>query len=160
MELAARYRLVRAGGVRGLGRQPPDVLPAAAPRGLAAAAVEPPRRVAGAHQPYTIPVARALLWIWRDVTGDPGTRQYALTTAIFAVVAFVIAITHVYETVFLLRDWESDRLRSARLEQARSRLSSRAWDARSIRISCSTTSTRSRTSSISAASAAPGSSGP
>ena len=31
----------------------------------------------------------------------------------------MIAITHVYETVFLLRDWESDRLRSARMEQAR-----------------------------------------
>src|SRR5215510_3665450 len=68
---------------------------------------------------FTIPVALALLWIWRVVTGDHGTRQYALTTAIFAVVALVIAITHVYETVFLLRDWESDRMRSARLEQAR-----------------------------------------
>ena len=31
----------------------------------------------------------------------------------------MVAITHVYETVFLLRDWESDRLRSARMEQAR-----------------------------------------
>ena len=30
-----------------------------------------------------------------------------------------MAITHVYETVFLLRDWESDRLRTARTEQAR-----------------------------------------
>jgi len=30
-----------------------------------------------------------------------------------------VAITHVYETVFLLRDWESDRMRSARVEQAR-----------------------------------------
>ena len=68
---------------------------------------------------YTIPVSLALLWSWRAVTGDPGTRHYALTTAIFAVVAFVVAITHVYETVFLLRDWESDRMRSARLEQAR-----------------------------------------
>jgi hypothetical protein len=68
---------------------------------------------------YTIPVAAALLWIWRDITGDPGTRQYALPTALLAVVALVIAITHVYETVFLLRDWESDRLRSARLEQSR-----------------------------------------
>lgn len=68
---------------------------------------------------YTIPVTLALLWLWRAVTGDPGTRLHALTTAIFAVVAFVIAITHVYETVFLLRDWESDRVRSARLEQAR-----------------------------------------
>ena len=68
---------------------------------------------------YTIPVAATLLWIWRDVSGDDGTRQYALPTALFAVVALVVAITHVYETVFLLRDWESDRLRSARVEQAR-----------------------------------------
>jgi hypothetical protein len=68
---------------------------------------------------YTIPVAGTLLWIWRGVTGDPGTRQYALATALFAVVALVVAITHVYETVFLLQDWESDRLRNARMEQAR-----------------------------------------
>jgi LytS/YehU family sensor histidine kinase len=31
----------------------------------------------------------------------------------------VVIITHVYETVFLLRDWESARLKAARLEQAR-----------------------------------------
>lgn len=68
---------------------------------------------------YTIPVATALLWGWRLTTGDPGTRPYALTTALFAIVGLVVAITHVYETVFLLRDWESDRLRSARTEQAR-----------------------------------------
>jgi hypothetical protein len=68
---------------------------------------------------FTIPVAAALLWIWREATGDAGSRQYALVTALFAVVGLVVAITHVYETVFLLRDWESDRLRSARLEQAR-----------------------------------------
>ena len=68
---------------------------------------------------YTIPITVALLWIWRAATGDTGTRDYALATALFAVVAVVIAITHVYETVFLLRDWESDRLRSARVEQAR-----------------------------------------
>lgn len=68
---------------------------------------------------YSIPVAATLLWIWRVAAGDPGTRQYALPTALFAIVAVVVAITHVYETVFLLRDWESDRLRSARLEQSR-----------------------------------------
>ena len=67
----------------------------------------------------TIPIAATLLWGWRAVTGDTGTRQYSLTTALFAIVAVVVAITHVYETVFLLRDWESDRLRSARTEQAR-----------------------------------------
>ena len=68
---------------------------------------------------YTLPVAAGLLWAWRVATGDPGTRAHALPTALFAVVAFVIAITHVYETVFLLRDWESARLRSARIERAR-----------------------------------------
>ena len=68
---------------------------------------------------YTIPVGIGLLWIWREVARDHGTRPYALPTAIFAIVAVVVAITHVYETVFLLRDWESDRLRSARLEQSR-----------------------------------------
>ncbi len=68
---------------------------------------------------YTIPIAALLLWMWREATGDTGTRPHALATALFAIVALVIAITHVYETVFLLRDWESDRLRSARMEQAR-----------------------------------------
>jgi len=70
---------------------------------------------------FTIPFALTLLWMWREVAGDRGTRQYALPTALFAIVALVVAITHVYETVFLLRDWESDRLRSARLEQSRLR---------------------------------------
>jgi LytS/YehU family sensor histidine kinase len=64
-------------------------------------------------------VDAALLWIWREATGDPGTRQYAFATALLAIVGLVVVITHVYETVFLLRDWESDRLRSARMEQAR-----------------------------------------
>ncbi len=68
---------------------------------------------------YTIPVATALLWIWREAARDVGTRPYALPTALLAIVAVVVAITHVYETVFLLRDWESDRLRSARVEQSR-----------------------------------------
>jgi glucose-6-phosphate-specific signal transduction histidine kinase len=68
---------------------------------------------------FTLPMTLALLWSWREATGDPGTRQYALPTALFAVVAVAVAITHVYETVFLLRDWESDRLRTARIEQAR-----------------------------------------
>src|SRR5687767_6039131 len=76
-------------------------------------------RLLAAISLYTIPIAAALLWIWREVTGDPGTRQYAFATALFAIVAVVIAITHVYETVFLLNDWESDRLRGARTEQAR-----------------------------------------
>lgn len=68
---------------------------------------------------FTIPFATATLWGWRKLTGDIGTRPYALATALVAVVALVVVITHVYETVFLLQDWESDRMRSARLEHAR-----------------------------------------
>jgi hypothetical protein len=68
---------------------------------------------------FTVPFAAAALGGWRIVTGDAGTRPHALAGALFAIVAFVIGITHVYETVFLLRDWESARLRSARLEHSR-----------------------------------------
>jgi Histidine kinase len=68
---------------------------------------------------YSIPVAAVLLWIWRRVSGDPGTNDYAVPMALLATVTVVVIITHVYETVFLLRDWESDRLRRAWVDQAR-----------------------------------------
>jgi hypothetical protein len=68
---------------------------------------------------YTIPVTVLLLLVWRAVSGDRGVRPYALAVSVGVVVAFVIAITHVYETAFLLRDWADDRLRSAGMEQAR-----------------------------------------
>jgi hypothetical protein len=68
---------------------------------------------------YSVPVAWLLMWIWQQTSGDPGTRAYAIPTALLGTVTVVVAITHVYETVFLLRDWESDRLRSARMERAR-----------------------------------------
>jgi two-component system, LytTR family, sensor kinase len=68
---------------------------------------------------FTIPVALFLIWVARRVTGDPGTNAFAVPIALLAIVTVVVIITHVYETVFLLRDWESDRLRSAREEQAR-----------------------------------------
>jgi hypothetical protein len=68
---------------------------------------------------YTIPVAALLLWLWQAASGDPGTRAFAIPTALLGTVTCVVVITHVYETVFLLRDWESDRLRRARTEQAR-----------------------------------------
>src|SRR5262245_8278383 len=68
---------------------------------------------------YSIPVVAVLIEIWRTVTGDPGTNAYALPMTLLATVTIVVVITHVYETVFLLRDWESVRLRNARAEQAR-----------------------------------------
>jgi hypothetical protein len=68
---------------------------------------------------YTVPASVLLLLVWRAVTGDPGSRQFAIATAVVVTVIAVAAITHVYETVFLLRDWENDRLRAALTEQAR-----------------------------------------
>jgi signal transduction histidine kinase len=67
----------------------------------------------------SIPVAAVLIVLWRMATGDRGTHPYALPVALLGIVTVVVVITHVYETVFLLRDWESDRLRSARIEKAR-----------------------------------------
>jgi two-component system, LytTR family, sensor kinase len=68
---------------------------------------------------YSIPVAALLIWIWRKATGDSGTNPYAVPIALLGIITVVVIITHVYETVFLLRDWESDRLRTARIEQDR-----------------------------------------
>ena len=82
----------------------------------------PRRRIAlllSAIAIYTIPVAALMLWAWQVATGDPGTRGFAIPTALLATVTCVVIITHAYETVFLLRDWESDRLRRALTEQAR-----------------------------------------
>ena len=110
--------MVRGGCVRGLGGQSTAVFPAAAPRGLAAAAVAPARSLLAVISLYTIPVAARLLWSWR---GNRRHRDASVRAGHGSLCGrrLVVAITHVYETVFLLRDWESDRLRSARLEQAR-----------------------------------------
>ena len=68
---------------------------------------------------FTIPVSWLMLVGWQRITGDPGQRPFAVLTAILAIVSVVVIITHAYETVFLLRDWESARLKAARLDHAR-----------------------------------------
>jgi hypothetical protein len=68
---------------------------------------------------YSIPAGALLIWIWQDVSGDRGTHASALPIALLGIVTVVVIITHTYETLFLLRDWESDRLRGARTEKAR-----------------------------------------
>ena len=82
----------------------------------------PLRRIAlllGAIVLYTVPMATLLMWTWRLASGDPGAGPHSGPMAVLAAVTGVVAITHAYETVFLLRDWESDRLRRARTEQER-----------------------------------------
>ena len=68
---------------------------------------------------YTIPVSGVLLLAWQRVTGDPGVSPYGLPTAVVGIVAIAAVITNVYETVFLVRGWESARVRSANAESAR-----------------------------------------
>lgn len=68
---------------------------------------------------YTVPALTSLLLAWRLVTHDPGATPGAITTAVAAAVLAVVLITHVYETIFVLREWDSARLRGERLERAR-----------------------------------------
>jgi hypothetical protein len=84
--------------------------------------LRPWRRVAlllGTTGLFTIPMVSLLLFGWQTVTGDPGARPFAIPMAALTAMTGAVIITHAYETVFLLRDWESDRLRRAHTERAR-----------------------------------------
>jgi len=66
---------------------------------------------------FTIPFTVSALWAWAALFGDPLATPRSLATAVVAIVAAVTFITHVYETVFLVREWESDRIRNERLQR-------------------------------------------
>ena len=57
------------------------------------------------------------LWLWAVLFRDPGANWRSIAVAVLAIVAVVTFITHVYETVFLVREWESDRVRNERLQR-------------------------------------------
>ncbi len=66
---------------------------------------------------FTIPFTVSALWLWAALFRVPAATWPAIAMAVLAIVASVIFITHVYETVFLVREWESDRLRNERLRR-------------------------------------------
>jgi two-component sensor histidine kinase len=66
---------------------------------------------------FTVPFTTLALGGWALVTGDPAATWPRLGMAVLLVVSAVVFITHVYETVFLVREWESDRIRSERLQR-------------------------------------------
>jgi hypothetical protein len=66
---------------------------------------------------FTVPFTVSALWLWAVLFRDPGATWQAIAFAVLAIVAVVTFITHVYETVFLLREWESDRMRNERLQR-------------------------------------------
>ena len=69
---------------------------------------------------FTIPFNTAALWLWAMVFHDPNATWRSIATAVIAIVAVVTFITHVYETLFLVREWENDRLRSEQLQRLNS----------------------------------------
>jgi hypothetical protein len=68
---------------------------------------------------FTVPVTWGLLWVWGRVSSDPSLTAARLAFAIVLTVLFVVVIAHVYETLFMFRYWERDRLSKERLERGR-----------------------------------------
>ena len=75
------------------------------------------RLLAGLIGLFTVPVSAIALVAWAAVSGDPQATPRRLAVAVLLIVSAVVFITHVYETVFLVRAWESDRMRNERLQR-------------------------------------------
>ncbi|MGN6494058.1 MAG: sensor histidine kinase [Agriterribacter sp.] len=68
---------------------------------------------------YTIPIAVLLISGWYKLfTSDPPDRQ-VITVSTLIIMICVIFITHVYETVFLVKESENEMVRNEQLERAR-----------------------------------------
>jgi LytS/YehU family sensor histidine kinase len=68
---------------------------------------------------YTIPISALLLVIWYKIFNAGIVNWDVITTTILMMMICVLFITHVYETVFLVREAESEKLKKEQLERAR-----------------------------------------
>lgn len=68
---------------------------------------------------YTLPVSILLLTGWYHIFLKTGANWQTVFTAALTIMVFVIFITHVYETVFLVKESENEMLRAAQLERTR-----------------------------------------
>ena len=68
---------------------------------------------------YTLPVSILLLMGWYHIFLHGATNWQAVFTASLIIMICVIFITHVYETVFLVKESETEMLRAEQLERAR-----------------------------------------
>jgi sensor histidine kinase YesM len=66
---------------------------------------------------FTIPVCIVLLTGWYHLFNNGRVNWNVVRTATLIIMICVIFITHVYETVFLVKDSESEMLRNAQLER-------------------------------------------
>lgn len=67
----------------------------------------------------TVPITVAMLAAWYRFGGFASVDWAAIRTVTLANVICVIFVTHVYETVFLIKEREADLVRVERLEKAR-----------------------------------------
>jgi hypothetical protein len=68
---------------------------------------------------YTIPVSALLLVLWYHLFNHGLIIWNTITTATLIMMICVVFITHVYETVFLVREAESEKVKKEQLERAR-----------------------------------------
>jgi sensor histidine kinase YesM len=68
---------------------------------------------------FTIPVCIVLLLGWYHLFNNGRVNWEVIRTSTLIILICVIFITHVYETVFLVKDSESEMLRNAQLERLR-----------------------------------------
>lgn len=66
---------------------------------------------------FTIPFTGSALWLWAVLFEDPNATWRSIAMAVITIVAAVTFITHIYETLFLVKEWQSDRTRSERLQR-------------------------------------------
>ncbi|HMG20305.1 MAG TPA: sensor histidine kinase [Kofleriaceae bacterium] len=67
---------------------------------------------------FSVPLTVATLAAWYAARGVPADLA-AIRTVVLMIVICVVFVTHVYETVFLIKERASDRVRVAELERAR-----------------------------------------
>lgn len=68
---------------------------------------------------YTIPISALLLVVWYKLFNAGVIDWNVITTSTLLIMICVVFITHVYETVFLVREAESEKLKKEQLERAR-----------------------------------------
>jgi hypothetical protein len=68
---------------------------------------------------YTLPISAVLLTGWYYIFAQGQVNWNTLFTSTLIIMICVVFITHVYETVFLVRDSESEMLRNEQLEKAK-----------------------------------------
>jgi sensor histidine kinase YesM len=68
---------------------------------------------------YTIPISALMLVIWYKLFNAGMVNWDLMTTTILMIMICVLFITHIYETVFLVREAESEKLKKEQLERAR-----------------------------------------